>query len=184
MTNININLDAQKSILNTDSGFSCASVQMAFAELQNEMAKTSRDQAMDKINTIKRQQSVQKKISEFITELRNKTSGKKDDEEVNIGDLGNRLNAFLKEQGLPAVSVPEGKTVEIFSSKTFLGASVKVCDINKHIQSLQGIQETVGSDIQQQMLLIQELMGKVSSYTQGASSAVNKSGDVLTAILR
>ncbi len=168
------NINADKSILNSGSGFSCTSVEMCFAELQNEMAKTSRDQAMEKINTIKQQQSVQKKISEFITELRNRTNGKKDDE--NVSDDGHavtlpvlhaQINSFLNANGLSGISL-----------------TYNVADINKGIQSLQGIQETVGSDIQQQMLLIQELMGKVSSYTQGASSAVNKSGDVLTAILR
>jgi hypothetical protein len=34
------------------------------------------------------------------------------------------------------------------------------------------------------MLLIQDMMSKVSSYSQGAASAINKAGDTLTAILR
>lgn len=64
------------------------------------------------------------------------------------------------------------------------GMKIKVADINLTITSLQNMQETIGSNVQQEMLLIQDMMSKVSSYTQGAASAINKSGDTLNAILR
>jgi hypothetical protein len=64
------------------------------------------------------------------------------------------------------------------------GLKIKVADLNLTITSLQNMQETIGSDVQQEMLLIQDMMSKVSSYTQGAASAINKSGDTLSAILR
>ncbi len=64
------------------------------------------------------------------------------------------------------------------------GMKLKVADLNLTITSLQNMQETIGSDVQQEMLLIQDMMSKVSSYTQGAASAINKSGDTLNAILR
>ncbi len=66
----------------------------------------------------------------------------------------------------------------------FKGMKCSVSAINATIQSFQNIQETIGSDTQQQMLLIQDFMSKVSSYSQGAISAINKSGDTTTAIVR
>ena len=62
--------------------------------------------------------------------------------------------------------------------------NISVASINSAITSLQNKQETIGSDKQQEMLLIQDLMSKVSSYSQGAIGAINKSGDTLTAIVR
>ena len=56
--------------------------------------------------------------------------------------------------------------------------------INAAIASLQSVQETKGSDIQQDMIFVQDFMSKVSSYSQGAISAISKSGDVLTSIAR
>jgi hypothetical protein len=52
------------------------------------------------------------------------------------------------------------------------------------IESLQNIQETIGSDTQQQMIFVQDFMSKVSSYSQGAISAISKSGDTLTSVAR
>ena len=52
------------------------------------------------------------------------------------------------------------------------------------IESLQNIQETIGSDTQQQMIFVQDFMSKVSSYSQGAIAAISKSGDTLTSVAR
>ncbi|MBQ3683264.1 MAG: hypothetical protein II922_09325, partial [Succinimonas sp.] len=63
-------------------------------------------------------------------------------------------------------------------------AKTTKADIDACIASLQGIQETKGSDIQQDMIFVQDFMSKVSSYSQGAISAISKSGDTLTSIAR
>lgn len=55
--------------------------------------------------------------------------------------------------------------------------------IDTIIASLEAAQEEVGSDIQQQMVFIQDYMGQYNSYTQGASSAISDANDTLKAIV-
>lgn len=61
---------------------------------------------------------------------------------------------------------------------------LKVGTLKNVIQSLQDKQSVIGSDTQQDMIFVQDFMSKVSSYSQGAISAIGKSGDVLTSIAR
>ncbi|WP_019002203.1 hypothetical protein [Succinimonas amylolytica] len=61
---------------------------------------------------------------------------------------------------------------------------LKVGTLKDIIQSLQDKQSVIGSDTQQDMIFVQDFMSKVSSYSQGAISAIGKSGDVLTAVAR
>ncbi len=140
------------------------SVELAFAQLQNELAETNRNNASEKIKVIKEQQAEQKKVSELIVQLRNLTTDKKDDAKV---DVPASLSSALKAYG---VTLDSGE-------KT-------VASVNAAIQSMQNVQETIGSDIQQEMLIIQDYMSKVSSYSQGAIGAINKAGDTLTSIVR
>ena len=146
------------------------SIELMFAKLQNDLAVENREAAKSRIEAIKANQTCQKKVSEFITELRNLTTGKKDEDDVSVPDkLKNEINDFISKH-------PDMLTKVDFGSKAV--------DVNKAIQSLQSQQEQIGSDTQQEMLLIQDLMSKVSSYSQGAIGAINKAGDTLTAIVR
>ncbi len=52
------------------------------------------------------------------------------------------------------------------------------------IASLQAVQDETGSDIQQQMVLIQDAMGQYNSYTQGASSAISAAAETTKAVAR
>ena len=52
------------------------------------------------------------------------------------------------------------------------------------IQSLQSYQEQVGTDIQTQMVYVQDFMGQYNSYTQGANSAIQSGMQTLTNIAR
>ena len=55
--------------------------------------------------------------------------------------------------------------------------------IDTIIASLESAQEEVGSDIQQQMVFIQDYMGQYNSYTQGSSSAISDANDTLKSIV-
>ena len=63
------------------------------------------------------------------------------------------------------------------------GDKLKTERIDTIIAQLESIQEETGSDIQQQMVFIQDYMGQYNSYTQGASSAISKASDVLSSIV-
>ena len=160
-----------QDVQNRTNGFDdlgITSIELMFAKLQNDLAVDNREAAKSRIDNIKNNQKLQKTLSDFIVQLRNTTSGKKDDDKVTVdGTLQNNINKFLKDNGLTEVKFGE-----------------KAVDINTAIQSLQNQQESIGSDTQQEMLLIQDLMSKVSSYSQGAIGAINKAGDTLTAIVR
>lgn len=52
------------------------------------------------------------------------------------------------------------------------------------VSSLQNVQETVGTDIQQQMVFVQDFMGQYNSYTQGSSSVISQSMETLKTVAR
>lgn len=53
------------------------------------------------------------------------------------------------------------------------------------IQSnLESTQETLGADIQQQMVYVQDYMGQYNSYTQGSMSAISQASETLKAVAR
>ena len=146
------------------------SVELMFAKLQNDLAVENREYAKSRIEGIKAKQAEQKEISNAIVALRGLLDGKtKDDDEITISsDLANRINKWT----------PEG------SSSLISFGEVTKAKADAAIASLQSIQETKGSDIQQDMIFVQDFMSKVASYSQGAISAIGKSGDTLTSIAR
>ena len=146
------------------------SVELMFAKLQNDLAVENREYAKSRIEGIKAKQKDQKDISDCIVALRGYIKGVTEgDKSIIINDpkLINNINKWT----------PEG-------SKSLISALSTKADIDACIASLQGIQETKGSDIQQDMIFVQDFMSKVSSYSQGAISAISKSGDTLTSIAR
>jgi hypothetical protein len=146
------------------------SVELMFAKLQNDLAVENREYAKSRIEGIKAKQAEQKEISNAIVALRGLLDGKtKDDDKITVSlDLANRINKWT----------PEG------SSSLISFGEVTKAKADAAIASLQSIQETKGSDIQQDMIFVQDFMSKVASYSQGAISAISKSGDTLTSIAR
>lgn len=57
-------------------------------------------------------------------------------------------------------------------------------DIDSMIASLEAVQDELGSDIQQEMVFIQDYMGQYNSYTQGASSAISQASETLKTVAR
>lgn len=57
-------------------------------------------------------------------------------------------------------------------------------DIDTLIASIEAAQENVGSDIQQEMVFVQDFMGQYNAYTQGASSAISQAADTLKNVAR
>lgn len=87
-----------------------------------------------------------------------------------ISNLDNRINfleaaVVLQKNG---IEIPEGKITSE--------------DIDSLIASLESVQEQVGSNIQQEMIFVQDFMGQYNSFSQGASSAIAKYSDVLSAL--
>ena len=156
--------------LNDKYGFDMiTSVELMFAKLQNDLAVENREYAKSRIEGIKAKQKDQKDISDCIVALRGYIKGVTEgDKEITVDSKWvDKINKWT----------PEG-------SSSLISAKTTKADIDACIASLQGIQETKGSDIQQDMIFVQDFMSKVSSYSQGAISAISKSGDTLTSIAR
>ena len=153
------------------SGFDMiTSVELMFAKLQNDLAVENREYAKSRIEGIKAKQEDQKKISDLIVALRGKIANvDKDDTKVKVDISAGEINKWANKGTIISLD-KDGKCTK--------------AAINAAIASLQSVQETKGSDIQQDMIFVQDFMSKVSSYSQGAISAISKSGDVLTAIAR
>ncbi|MBQ3683896.1 MAG: hypothetical protein II922_12625, partial [Succinimonas sp.] len=115
------------------------SVELMFAKLQNDLAVENREYAKSRIEGIKAKQADQKEISNCIVALRNQIKGITDGgKEVTLdADLVNKINKWT----------PEG-------SSSLISAKTTKADIDACIASLQGIQETKGSDIQQDMIFV------------------------------
>ena len=57
-------------------------------------------------------------------------------------------------------------------------------DLDTMIASLEAAQEEVSSDVQQEMVFVQDYMGQYNSYTQGASSAISSANETLKTLAR
>ncbi|WP_286035890.1 hypothetical protein, partial [Succinatimonas hippei] len=57
-------------------------------------------------------------------------------------------------------------------------------DIKNWISNLESSQEELGTDIQQQMVFVQDYIGQYNSYMQGASSAISTANETLKSLAR
>lgn len=64
------------------------SVQLIFAQLQMELAKSNKESALNKIQTIREQQEQSREITEAINALRNIKTRMGDDDELDLDDVG------------------------------------------------------------------------------------------------
>ena len=89
------------------------------------------------------------------------------------------------EAGIEAVStrLEALKAYEtLLTSTSVSGTSID--DIKNWISNLESSQEELGTDIQQQMVFVQDYMGQYNSYMQGASSAISTANETLKSLAR
>ena len=111
-------------------------------------------------------------ITDAINQLRNLRQGlEKDDSKVSVS--GN-------EQWNEACEVMDKYGIE---HKTDDGKVMRT-DLDTMIASLEASQEEVSSDIQQEMVYVQDYMGQYNSYTQGSSSAISSANETLKTLAR
>lgn len=144
-------------------------IQLEFAKLQMELANTNKSDAMNRISKIKEQQKQTKDLVDLINNLRTSLGGEtKDDAIVHVSEsLARQCSDY-------------GVRVE-WHEKV---GELKLASLKAIIQSLEAKKDTIGSDIQQEMVLIQDSMGKYSAYTNGATSQISKFSDTLASVAR
>lgn len=148
------------------------SVQFMYAMLQMELAQTNKDAALNKIDGIRQQQEASAEITDAINQLRNLRQGlEEDDDKVSVSGNAqwNEACAVMDKYGIDH-KTDDGKVMRT--------------DLDTMIASLEAAQEEVSSDVQQEMVYVQDYMGQYNSYTQGASSAISSANETLKTLAR
>ena len=174
MADMQVNNATQVAATNTTGPVTAGnkSIQMLFAELQMQIAQDRKADAVGIIDQIKNSQAKSKRYAELIKNLRGAYTGTED----KSGKNKDRMNAVKKYKD---EFVALGGSANYFS-----GDKLSPTQLDKMVNDMQTLQDTVGSDIQQKMIYVQDYIGQYNSYMQGANSAINTANQTLTAIAR
>lgn len=137
-----------------------ANLNEMFARLQMDLAQSSKDSALGYMDEIEKLQSEQKELAGYLEQART-------------------LQAQAKSSGsytrMPDAMKHYMDQNHLAYDRTGGDALQDKDEWNVAIQSLQARQERLGTDIQQQMVHVQDFMGQYNSYIQGSNSANNNS---------
>ena len=154
--------------------FSAAgSPQLALAMLQMNLAKTNKESALGGIKEIENEQAKKKEIADILNQAR----------EYKASEY-----RYTKDAGGQPYTDPEfNKKVEAMGlsvPNTPKDTDKNKAEWDKLIAQLQTTMDTVGANIQTQMVQLQDFMGQYNSYMQGANSAISQSNQVLSGLAR
>lgn len=147
--------EEQNELTGSMVGTGDQSIQMLFAQLQLQLAQQNKQQATDRLNAIQAAQEQSRQVSEYINTARQLYSDAK--------------NGNFK-------PVPEDMLQFLESNSLYIPNNVTTPDVKEWdaiIQSLENFQERVGSDMQQEMVYIQDFMGQYNQYTSQSSALYN-----------
>ncbi len=150
------------------------SIQMQFAELQMTLAQDRKADAANIIKNIKEKQNLSKRYAELIKNLRGAYTNPKD---------GSSENKARK----AAIQQYKSEFMALGGSGNYFDTKDKEFTptvLDKMVNDLQTLQDTVGSDIQQQMIYVQDYIGQYNAYMQGANTAINNANQTLTSLAR
>ena len=154
--------------------FSAAgSPQLALAMLQMELAKTNKEQALSGIKEIEAQQAEKQRISDIMNQAREYRGSDKNYTKQAGGQPYTSKDFNTKVEGL-GFSVPDKAGDKEGNDKNW----------DKLIAQLQTKLDTVGANIQTQMVQLQDFMGQYNSYMQGANSAISQSNQILAGLAK
>ena len=103
--------------------------------------------------------------------------------EAGIEAVSTRLEALKAYETLLTSTSVSGTSI-LSDSKISLSGNPTADDIKNWISNLESSQEELGTDIQQQMVFVQDYMGQYNSYMQGASSAISTANETLKSLAR
>ena len=103
--------------------------------------------------------------------------------EAGIEAVSTRLEALKAYETLLTSTSVYGTSI-LSDSKISLSGNPTADDIKNWISNLESSQEELGTDIQQQMVFVQDYMGQYNSYMQGASSAISTANETLKSLAR
>ena len=103
--------------------------------------------------------------------------------EAGIEAVSTRLEALKAYETLLTSTSVSGTSI-LSDSKISLSGNPTADDIKNWISNLESSQEELGTDIQQQMVFVQDYIGQYNSYMQGASSAISTANETLKSLAR
>ena len=162
----------------------CTSINFIFAKLQMELAATAKVAARDHISQVEKANADQKEVAALLQQAR-----KAQNEGENGTGVGKKSINGVTVTGKDCY--PMSKELATFMEKhqlTFPNADNDYIlgkdEWDVAIQSLQAYQETLGTDVQTEMVYVQDFMGQHNSFTQGANSAIQSAMQTLTNVAR
>ena len=172
MMDVSVNSAASTKVNSlSNESISTSSLQLMFAALQMDLAKDSRDKAVDKINGIKENQKQAKACATLLENISKFSSTDDGDStKTNRAKHVKQFEQMAKELGITGDWFSQSKlsNAEVQSLKTVI----------------QGKQEQFGSETQTTMIFVQDFIGKYNSYTQGANTAIANANQVTTSIAK
>ena len=131
------------------------SIQQLFAQLQLELAQQSKEQALEKISAIQASQERSAQVTEYLNTAR---------------------QLYAKATGSAIQLVPQDMLRFLQSNSLYIPkdpASPSAADWQAIIQSLEDFQDRISTDVQSQMVHIQDYMGQYNSYVSQSSAILN-----------
>lgn len=145
------------------------SLQLIFAALQLQMAETAKQQAMAQMDQIAKIQAEQKLVSAFLNTARQCQSDAESTGEET--EMPSDMADYMKENGLSYDT--DGNDLLMTSDEW-----------DTAIKSLESRLEKLGTDTQQQMVYIQDFMGKYNSYLLGENIQTPNANQTITNLAR
>ena len=158
--------DAPKTGTMVSGADSGDSVQAMFAKLQLELANAVKNDAVQQIDKVTAAQKEQQRASQYLEQAR-KLQTQAEAEPIS---LPGELQYYLEEKGLSYPAAESGYYT--------------TDDFGKIISTLQSYSEKLGTDIQSQMVSVQDFMGQYNSYLQNANASIQNTAKSLDSVSR
>lgn len=136
--------------------------------MQLELAQSSKSQAMGYMNEIQKMQEEQRTVAEYLNQARDFWQIAKDSKESTA--MPTEMRTYMEKKRL---YLPQ--------------SGVNRYDKNGWeivILALEGYQESLGIQIQQQMVFVQDYMGQYNSYFQNLNSQISNANNTLVGLSR
>lgn len=157
------------AVSGVDSLGTTTSINFTFAKLQMELAASAKESAMVYIQRIQELQAQQKEADNHLREARSLQETAR--RTGNTTQMPAPMAAFMNEKNIPY-------------KKNVIGGMYNADDWDVIIRSLEANFEQVGTDVQTQMVYVQDFMNQYNAYLQGANNAIQGGMQVLTATAR
>lgn len=146
------------------------SLQILYAKMQLELSNNAKKQAQEMMNQVAALQEEQKQVSNFLNTARQLQNESKENQDL-TSRMPDDMYAYINENNLGYDK----------SSDDMLLTAEKWDTV---IVLLENRLMELGTETQQKMVYIQNLMGQYNSYLQGTNTQTSNSSQVLTSLAR